>query len=80
MTEEEVAEESATKVGPMQLQYNACSKYDVCNRKLSARYLDEYTAPAQEEFCIELIPTPADDTNKKDFTAARCLTVTTLAD
>ena len=64
----------------MQLEYNACRKYDVCNRKLSHRFLDEYSAPPQENFCIELIPTAVDDTNKNDFTAARCVTVTTLAD
>ena len=62
----------------MHLEYNASSKYDDCNRELSERYFDEYTAPARQECCIQLIPTPVDETNMKDFTAAQCLTVTTL--
>ena len=80
LAQETAAHESGTKVGAMQLEYNASSKYDDCNRDLSRRYLDQYTAPAQEEFCIQLIPTPVDETNKKDFTAAWCLTVTALGD
>ena len=77
-TLENTAQESRRKVSPMQLEYTASRKYDDCNRKLSDRYLDEYKAPARRKFCIQLIPTPVDETNMKDFTVAHSLTVTAL--
>ena len=77
-TLEKAAQESLRKVRAMQLEYTASRKYDDCNRKLSERYLDEYTAPDWQEFCIQLIPTPVDETNMKEITAAWCLRVTAL--
>ena len=78
-TLKKTAQESRTKVNPMQLEYSAYKKYGDCNHELSAVYLDEYKAPAsREKNHIQLIPEPVDETTVKGFTAAHSLRVTAL--